>query len=43
MARSGFEKLGWLIHNGVIEGEPLRSRAMGLCLEEACKLEWRSV
>ena len=23
--------------------EPLRSRAMGLFLEEACKLEWRSV
>ena len=20
--------------------EPLRSRAMGLCLEEACELEW---
>jgi len=34
--------VAWIIRSAVTE-EPLRSRAMGLYLEEACKLEWRSV
>jgi hypothetical protein len=35
MARSSFEKLAWLIHNGVIEERASPVAGMGLCLEEA--------